>query len=608
MKKILLLLLVIGLPLLIAVLAYLYSTQQVPTPSTLAPKIVALIEEELGVPVEVKSLKLTGLSGGSFSGLRIPASTAEHLYRDTPWLEAASGEVQVEWGGLFPPSSPKVDVNLNGVNLRLDRDESGRWNFLPGQAGKAGLEGSDGGGFEPPSTGEDRMEIHVRAENVNLELRDARYGAWNLRSTAPFDLAWKEEKDQPQEALVSATCEISGKFSDSAFADMDPLAIDLLRLLESGTRRASLNWKARVDDRQWEVSSNGRISTQFAGEDSLWSAGRFRVSGTWEEATGKAAVSTLAVERLEVDLPTWRVPLIEKLDLPWTSIPPDPAKLVLEKVEYDQPELQFHLSGIRFNQVSLSREFLPWTPLLSQPEDWRLENLAASVDVSIHTDNKTVHWDRGLIDLSGGREGRIASRGEFKKGDPSHWSVNLEISDFPVPNQIVEDATFALGRLTGEMNWGQTPLEGADVGLIGSGTATLTQGEMSAIRLLRGIEELLELEDLDRERFERFTFGFRMDKDRVAVEGLELLSRVLDMSGKGSFGPGNKVDVTVQVEPSQDLASAVKSERASGIVGGIAAATDPVTVSITGNLSSPRYRFIAGEGMKIPIGNLKIDF
>jgi hypothetical protein len=68
------------------------------------------------------------------------------------------------------------------------------------------------------------------------------------------------------------------------------------------------------------------------------------------------------------------------------------------------------------------------------------------------------------------------------------------------------------------------------------------------------------------------------------------------------------VNIEIDATPGKDLADAVKSETASNIIEGIAGGSSPVTVQIKGDLDNPSYRFIAGEGMKIPIGKFKLDF
>jgi hypothetical protein len=142
----------------------------------------------------------------------------------------------------------------------------------------------------------------------------------------------------------------------------------------------------------------------------------------------------------------------------------------------------------------------------------------------------------------------------------------------------------------------------------GAGEVVLNDGEIGSIRLLGGIDRLLDLKDLAHSSFDEFSFHFQLLEDAVEISNLALKSPVLKMNGKGSYGPGQNVNIEIDATPGKDLADAVKSETASNIIQGIAGGSGPVTVQIKGDLDNPSYRFIAGEGMKIPIGKFKLDF
>lgn len=357
----------------------------------------------------------------------------------------------------------------------------------------------------------------------------------------------------------------------------------------------------------WEIASRQNPGIVLDSTESDLLLSRFRFAGR-KEVDGKFSFETAAIESATIQSSSWNHPAIERLKVPWTEPPQGSLTLGIHDFQFGSDKVQCSLSGIHIEETTLSIEALPWLKVLTPKQGWKLSDVDLSGALTYSIPDGAIRWDSGKIVFQSGQGGRIETSGSYEREPQTEWSVAATVHDFPVPQAMTGKVEVAPGILSGEMKWVETVPPRSDPLFLAEGTVRLQDGEIGAIRLFGGLDDLLEDEGILSSPFSRFSFNFDLKEDRIGISDLRLESEILDLAGTGSYGPGRKLELDLEIRPTMKLAETLRDATSSLLASGVAESKDPLKVRATGTLENPAYSITFGEGMKIPIKGLDVQF
>lgn len=485
--------------------------------------------------------------------------------------------------------------------MGLSRDEEAGWNFLRNIPVPAeGRVESDHGG-EP--SGKRSFRLEVRAVDTTVRVRDPKWGSWKTRLEGETLLVFeKEAATDSRRFTLAGASQVSGGLPEETLAELSGVLRNLYETTRISQGSLSFDVQAGIWPDRWEIASKISPSVVFDSGAASCSVDRFRVAAN-RRPGASLTLSAAAVEKAIFHVDTWDNPFVAGLEIPWKEAPTGPLNLTCRDLKYDAEAIHFHIGDVEIEEVTISADSLPWLQVCSQQQDWRLSRVSLASSFAIAPRNRRVEWKGGEILLSGGSAGSIRLDGHYLDGEKKEWQVTLGLEKFPTPAQTLMDDSYSLGNLSGKMTWGESLSQDGSPRVTGNGRVVLNNGEIGAIRLLGGIDKILDLEGLGHSSFQEFAFDFNLVADLLTIDRLSLESPVLRMTGQGSYGPGSEVDLEVSALPGQELASTIRSETAASIIRGIANGAGPLKVRISGDLDRPDYQFIAGERMRIPLGD-----
>ena len=576
------------------------------TPARLIPAVREAIEEAVGQPIDLEDARVVGIGTVAFGRIRIPAANDDVV--EDPWFSAPSATVRLELGKLLARRSLSLEVVLQEPAFNLFDDPDTGWNFLRVTLPRSEWDGErEGAAAKSEKRPDSDLDLRIRMRNPDIRITDTERGKCRIRFEEEALFGFRSSHRENLKSIrITGKGRLEGEFRNRSDRSLPPLVGELVTAVGM-TPAFDLGLEASLRGESWEIASRQNPGMILESASSELALSRFRFAGR-REVDGSFKLGAAAVESATIETASWNHPAIERLEVPWTEPPRGTLKLGLGDFQFEKDRIRCFLSGIHIKETTLSIEALPWLKVLTSKDGWKLTDvdLSGALDYSIL--DGTIRWDSGKIEFDSGKGGRIGTSGTFRSLPQTEWSVTASVHDFPVPRTTVGEVEVSPGVLSGEMKWLESvPLGSAPV-FLAEGHVQLRDGQIGAIRLFGGLDDLLEDEGILTRPFQRFGFGFDLKGERIGISDLILQSEILDLAGNGSFVPGRELEMDLRIKPTPQLAEVLKDGKSRLFASGAAESKDPLQVRATGDLDNPNYSITFGEGMKIPIQGLGLQF
>lgn len=159
------------------------------------------------------------------------------------------------------------------------------------------------------------------------------------------------------------------------------------------------------------------------------------------------------------------------------------------------------------------------------------------------------------------------------------------------------------GRLSLDIDAAASDLKSKDTWRA-EGRAEIKDGEIWKLYLFRGIEKLLPLRDSQKIVFRNGWANFSLEKKIITLEGLSLLSTLLEIKGKGTISLEGNLNLLVFLNISPPL---IRSAPALNKIASFLLDNGFVTVEVKGSIKKPTYRLVPFFIKSNPVKKMK-DF
>jgi len=183
----------------------------------------------------------------------------------------------------------------------------------------------------------------------------------------------------------------------------------------------------------------------------------------------------------------------------------------------------------------------------------------------------------------------------------------LSEDNFPVTlNARIQDVDLA--QLKKDTSWKEKPTAGkfsisAEIqgplkntnDLRGSGTLSVTEGNLGQLNLLKGLGALLFIPEFERIVFKEAGGDFTVRNGAIYTSNLDITSNEIALAAEGNLDFAGNMNFTVNAQLNMELIDNSPSLKKS-ITKFLSSATGMVVVKLTGNIQNPKYKVIPAAG------------